>query len=159
MHLTKIVTKKGKVFTGVIVEWRPSLGFMVLDDGKKTVKIRFDDMKSAVTHGERVAPGKTGDMDDLERARQYMRKAREHGWDGLSPDSPLRKWEVSNKFSAWFSQNYPKPACDAFVGYLVAWAVALRQWNIMRNAAQAAWSQAEVEVKRSSRGLRRRKIA
>lgn len=100
MNQTVVVTKDGERYQGTVWYFRPPEGFISLrsyDEQAQDwveVRLRFDDISSAVTLGERVGINRIEDTDDLERARRYMRNARKYGWDACTTDTPLQAWEL-----------------------------------------------------------------
>jgi hypothetical protein len=75
MHDTLVKLKDGRTFCGPIWTFRPQEGYMEIVDAEGLVRVHLDNIESAVTKDERVGPGITGDVDELERARK-------HGWEG-----------------------------------------------------------------------------
>jgi len=83
MHTTTVTMKDGSKIKGVIWKWRPILGYFDLAGvagQEENVRLRFDDVQSAVTEGERISMGKIGDCDEMARAREYLKNAKEFGW-------------------------------------------------------------------------------
>ena len=91
MHNTKVTMKDGRVLNGPLDKWRPEEGYIILmtDDEK----LFFKDMISAITENERISATKFGDEDEIKRARDYMRRGREHQWGKLTKDTPRQEWE------------------------------------------------------------------
>lgn len=82
MALTTVTTKDGEVFQGPIWVWRPQENwFSILWRDDEEV-FSFDDIETAVTHGERIGVDVIGDVDEMERARKLLRRGREYGWEG-----------------------------------------------------------------------------
>lgn len=95
MHDTIVVTKDGRTFAAPIHEFSPQNGFLSLVGQDRPVVIRFKDIKSAVTKEQRTSINKVEDRDELKRAREFMKEARQFGWFGMSKNTPLQKWERS----------------------------------------------------------------
>ena len=91
MHNTKVVMKDGRVRDYPMDKWRPEEGYIILMDSDE--KLYFKDMVSAITANERISATKFGDEDEIERARDYMRRGREHRWGSLTPETPKQEWE------------------------------------------------------------------
>ena len=91
MHITRIKMKNGKILEGWIEKFRPIEGYLTFNGSNK--KIMFKDMVSAVTEGERISLNKIGNEDELQRARDYLKSARENKWDKITPDFPKQEWE------------------------------------------------------------------
>lgn len=92
MHVTTVKTKDGKTFKGVLWTFKPEQGYMTLV-GIYEHKIRFDNIVSATTEGERITVNKIGTQDELGRAKKLMKEAREFNWFGMNKDTPLQDWE------------------------------------------------------------------
>jgi hypothetical protein len=92
MHVTTVKTKDGKTFKGVLWTFKPEQGYMTLF-GIYEHKIRFDNIVSATTEGERITVNKIGTQDELGRAKKLMKEAREFNWFGMNKDTPLQDWE------------------------------------------------------------------
>jgi multimeric flavodoxin WrbA len=75
MHMTKIVMKDGRIFSGPIYGYSYTEGWLHVIDETAPDKIYFRDMKSAITPGERLSINTIGDDDELQ-------KARDGGWNG-----------------------------------------------------------------------------
>ena len=83
MHTTIVTMRDGSTVSGVIWKWRPLLGFLDLagvEGHDDPVRLRFDDVLSAVTPSDRVGPGRIGDVDEMARYRDHLAKAKEYGW-------------------------------------------------------------------------------
>ena len=101
MAITYIETKDGKTYSGPIKLWRPSLGWFSIDyfgDDEYGIeqKFYFSDIKSAITKNERTNIYSTPigqDVDELERAREDLRQAREYGWGNFTKETPKFDWE------------------------------------------------------------------
>jgi hypothetical protein len=95
MHITVIETKDGRKFVGFLRMWRPWENWLsIVDpdlDGGKETRVSFDDIVSAVTRNERIDIHKTGDEDELERARQDLAVGRKLNWEGYPKEK--YKWE------------------------------------------------------------------
>jgi hypothetical protein len=77
MHTTIVTMKDGSQVRGVIWKWRPLLGFVDLAgvaDNDELVRVRFDDIASAVTLRDRIGIGKLGDIDEMARRVLVMVK-------------------------------------------------------------------------------------
>lgn len=83
MHDTKVVLKDGTEHQAPLWEFRPQDGYLRLAGHEEP--LWFSDIQSAVTAGDRQ-----GDVDELDRARQFMRDARKYNWYG---DLPVQDWE------------------------------------------------------------------
>jgi len=92
MHITTVKTKDGMTFKGVLWAFKPEKGYMTLV-GIYERKIKFNNIISATTEGERMGIGKIGTQDELERAKKLMKEAREFNWFGMNKDTPLQDWE------------------------------------------------------------------
>jgi len=86
MHNTKVVMKDGTEHDAPIGMFRPQLGWMSLIG--VTSALFFNDMESATTADERG-----GSVDEIERARRYMRDGRRLGRGDMTRDTPLQEWE------------------------------------------------------------------
>lgn len=93
MHDTTVVTKDGRTIVAPIYEFSPQNGFLSLVGQDRPVVIHFKDIKSAVTKEQRTSVSKVEDRDELKRAKDFMKEARQFGWFGMSKDIPLQKWE------------------------------------------------------------------
>jgi hypothetical protein len=82
----------GSVFCAPIQTVRLAEGWITLMSSED--KISLNDVKSAVTKGERYRVGEVRDVDQLESWRDSMRDARKHGWWGVNEDTPLAQWEI-----------------------------------------------------------------
>lgn len=91
MHDTIIKTKDGKIFIGPIWKWDPIKGFLSLIGNDE--KFYFKDLVSVVTKNERVGVNKIRDVDELARAREWLKSARKFGWSDVPPDFPKQEWE------------------------------------------------------------------
>lgn len=91
MHNTVAVLKSGKKLEGVLWTFRPEDGYFTLIHGNKESRVRFASCVSVLTEGERLTTRTIGTMDELQRARDYMKKARENRW--LKKLVPVQAWE------------------------------------------------------------------
>lgn len=101
MYLTTVQTKNNKVYSGYIEQFKPELGFIKLFNYEE--RILLNNIKSAITHGERVGYLKDEnkkiigvdiqDVDELKRAKTLLKEAREYGRFGMNKDTPLQNWE------------------------------------------------------------------
>ena len=87
MHITKIVTKDGNEYEGILKIFRPEENWISIsyfpNDAPLGIekKFLFDDLKSAVTEGQRININTVGDQDEIKRAREYLSDARKYNWD------------------------------------------------------------------------------
>lgn len=98
MHTTTVKMKDGRVFARPMGTFRPVEGWFTLLGNDE--KLFFKDVESAITEGERVgyirdengkvvAP-RIEDVDEVERAREYLRDARKYKWH---ENIPVQEWE------------------------------------------------------------------
>jgi len=94
-----IKLKDGKEYSGEINKWRPYLNWFSIFSSEGDNKFCFDNIKEAYSNEERISinsPPEGERVDLLERAREDLKLAREHGWylnDGFTKDTPLFDWE------------------------------------------------------------------
>ena len=81
---TVIITKDGKKHVGFLSEFKPEENYL-------SIRISFDDIKSAVEYGHIISI-KNGakNLDLLEQARRGLKQARENN---LLEETYMRKWE------------------------------------------------------------------
>ena len=77
LHTTKIV-KGNKTYSGPIVRFSPSKDIISITDDKtgKVIEFKISELTSAITDGERISCNKIGTCDELERAKDYIKR----GW-------------------------------------------------------------------------------
>lgn len=81
MHITEVVTKDGKEFSGPLWCWKPAENWFSIICGDESRKFSFDEVESVVTKEERVSKGVIKDDDEIDRARRYLAEGRKYGWD------------------------------------------------------------------------------
>ena len=85
---TVITLKNGEVYSGTICMWKPYFNLLSIYSNDCPSIIYFDMIRSAVTE----LP--TGTRDELVRARQELREARQFRLHGMTPNTPYFDWEV-----------------------------------------------------------------
>ena len=97
MHNTFVTLKDGRKFSGPIWVWRPALNWFTIMDNDGEVRFSLSEVESATTgtpdNPERISINCLGVQDEMDRARKYMKQARQFGWDGVKPDMPEYDWE------------------------------------------------------------------
>jgi hypothetical protein len=106
MHTTKIKMKDGSEYEGILWNFRPWLGWIEFAGCQRkgsgpdewidpdTVRLLIEDMESAITANERVSKNKVGvDCDEIQRAKDYMRDARQHRWNPSEMPEEKFPWE------------------------------------------------------------------
>ena len=94
MHLTNIKMKDGREYNSPIKLFRPKEGYLTLFDTIiENEKLYFKDMESAITKGQRISINVIGDQDEIERAIEYKKDAREFHWDEMDENTPVEDWE------------------------------------------------------------------
>lgn len=83
MHITTIITKDGKKYNSVLWTFRPAQNFFTIIDNNQDRKFSFDEVKSVITKGERISVNKIGDIDEIERARKFLKDGRKFKWSGI----------------------------------------------------------------------------
>jgi hypothetical protein len=89
LHITTARLKNGQVVEGVLTFFRPTDGYLMIYGQR----INLNEAQSITTEGDRPAYGKVENVDEIERARCYMKDARANGWEGMTPATPLQDWE------------------------------------------------------------------
>lgn len=96
MHNTKVILKNGEELNGPMWYFRPTEGWFSIIVENEEKKINFSDVTSALTgtpeNPERISINKLGVMDELERAKKYLRDARKYHWN-IDENFPRFDWE------------------------------------------------------------------
>lgn len=92
MHITRVLTKFGATFRGYLTQFKPDKNFFLLSVAGEEKKFSFDNVLAVVTEGERLPGGKIGDLDELDRARNYLIEGRAKDW--FTPAPPRMDWET-----------------------------------------------------------------
>lgn len=76
MHTTTIVTGDNKSYSGPIVRFAPAENLISITDDVtgKVLKFQLSTLKSAITNGDRISCNKIGNCDELERAKNYLKR-------------------------------------------------------------------------------------
>ena len=85
MHTTTMKTKDGRTYSGWLRQFKPEKNYFVLCEQG----FQFSEVESMVTEGDRLPGGKIGDLDELQRARDYLAQGRKLKWF----DAPVMDWE------------------------------------------------------------------